>query len=340
MKKSILLAITLILILSCAAHAKKRKGSKPEWLKNPRAVYSEQMYLTAIGEGDSRSDAENMASGNLARTFESNVRAEETVNQRYMELTKNNKTDVEEQTDVTKSVNIQSQQTLFNIQFGENYTDDMGRIHTIAYLNRLKTAEIYESKINKNAERISYFVGIANDTYDPLLNYASLSAASAVSSHNEILLAQLTIIFPSAIDMLEINYNHNKIVKDAKAAAAAISCNIDIQNDEDNKITILLEELVNDLGFVLAADNVLSIDGEILLEKTYLKRDLEFVRFELQINVSDNSGNVVVSMSEKGREGHISATEAKARAIRTLSKKINKKLKKKLIAHLDGMVLE
>ena len=57
MKKTILLSIIIILILSCVAHAKKRKGSKPEWLKNPKAVYSKAMYLTAIGEGDSRSDA-------------------------------------------------------------------------------------------------------------------------------------------------------------------------------------------------------------------------------------------------------------------------------------------
>lgn len=340
MKKTILLSIILVLLLSCAAHAKKRKDSKPEWLKNPKVVYSEQMYLTAIGEGDSRSDAENMAAGNLARIFESNIKAEETVNQRYMELTKNSKTDVEEQTDVTKSVNIQSQQILFNIQFGESYTDDVGRIYAIAYLNRMKTAEIYENKINKNAGRIDYFMGIAEKTADAILKYAAMNAASAVSSHNELLLAQLTIIFPSAIDMLEINYNHDQIVKEANAAAKAVSCKIDIQNDEENKITILLEELINDLGFVLSNDNVLKIDGNILLEKTDLKRDLEFVRYELQVNVTDNKDNVIVSMSEKGREGHISASEAKARAIRTLSKKINKELKKKLIAYLDGMVLE
>ncbi len=298
------------------------------------------MYLTAIGEGDSRSDAENMAAGKLARIFESNIKAEETVNQRYMELTKNNKTSIEEQTDVTKNVNIQSQQTLFNIQHGESYTDDVGQVHAIAYLNRMKTAEIYENKINKNTGRIDYFLGIANKSADPILKYAAISAASAVSSINESLLAQLTIIFPSAIDMLEINYSHDKIVKDAKAAAAAVSCKIEIQNDEENKITILLEELINELGFVLSKENVLLIDGNILLEKTDLKRDLEFIRYELQINVTDNNDNVIVSMSEKGREGHVSATEAKARAIRTLAKQINKQLKKKLITYLDGMVLE
>ena len=340
MKKSILLSIILFLILSCAAYAKKRKNVKPEWLKNPKAVYSEQMYLTAIGEGDSRSDAESMAAGNLARIFESNIKAEETVNQRYMELTKNNKTDIEEQTNVTKNVNIQSQQTLFNIQYGESYTDDIGRVHAIAYLNKMKTADIYENKINKNAARINYFIGIAEKSSDPILKYAAMSAASAVSSNNELLLAQLTIIFPATIEMLEINYNYDQIVKDASIAAKAVSCKIDIQNDEENKITIMLEELINDLGFVISKNNVLKINGNIILEKTDLKRDLEFIRYELQINVTDNKDNVIVSMSEKGREGHISATEAKARAIRTLSKKINKQLKKKLIAYFDGMVLE
>ena len=340
MKKTILFSVILILILSCAANAKKRKSSNPTWLKNPKAAYPEQMYLTAIGEGDSRSDAENMAAGNLARIFESNIKTEETVNQRYMELTKNKKTDIEEQTDVIKNVNIKSQQTLFNIQYGESYTDDVGRVHTVAYLNRLKTAEIYENKINKNADRIEYFIGIADKSADPILKYAAMSAASAVSSINELLLAQLTIIFPSAIDMLEIDYNHDKIVKDTKTAAANISCKIEIENDEEKKITIMLEELINDLGFVLSKENVLKIDGNILLEKTDLKRDLEFIRYELQINVTDNKDSVIVSMSEKGREGHVSATEAKARAIRTLSKKINKQLKKKLIAYFDGMVLE
>ncbi|MEA2097293.1 MAG: hypothetical protein U9P73_11475 [Candidatus Cloacimonadota bacterium] len=340
MKKTFLLSIILILILSCAAHAKKRKDSKPEWLKNPKAVYSEQMFLTAVGEGDSRRDAESMAAGNLARIFESNIKAEETVNQRYMELTKNDKTDFEEQTDVSKSVNIKSQQTLFNIQYGESYTDDVGRIYAIVYLNRMKTAEIYENKINKNAARIDYFMGIADKSGDPILRYAAMNAASAVSSINELLIAQLTIIFPSAIDMLEINYNHNKIVKDANSAAANVSCKITIQNDEENKIAIMLEELVNDLGFVLFKESVLRIDGNIILEKTDLKRDLEFIRYELQINVKDNKDNVIVSMSEKGREGHVSVSEAKARAIRTLSKKINKQLKKKLIAYFDGMVLE
>ena len=340
MKKTILLSIILILILSCAAHAKKRKDSKPEWLKNPKAVYSEQMYLTAVGEGDSRSDAENMAAGNLARIFESNIKAEETVNQRYMELTKNDKTDFEEQTDVTKSVNIKSQQTLFNIQYGESYTDDVGRIYAIAYLNRMKTAEIYENKINKNASRIDYFMGIADKSGDPILRYAAMNAASAVSFINELLLSQLIIIFPSAIDMLEINYNHDKIVKDTNAAAANVSCKITIQNDEENKIAIMLEELINDLGFVLSKESVLRIDGNIILEKTDLKRDLEFIRYELQINVIDNKDSVIVSMSEKGREGHVSASEAEARAIRTLSKKINKQLKKKLIAYFDGLVLE
>ncbi|MCF7858216.1 MAG: LPP20 family lipoprotein [Candidatus Cloacimonetes bacterium] len=340
MKKTVLLLIIMILVISCVAHAKKKKSTQPEWLKNPKVVYSEQQYLTAIGEGDSRSSAENMAAGNLARIFESNVKAEETVTQRYFELTKNKKTSIEEQTEVNKNVNIQAQQTLFNIQFGESYTDDLGRVYAIAYLNRFKTAEIYESKIDKNSQRIEYFVKSATETNDPLMKYAAGSAALTVSAINEVLLAQLSIIFPSAIDMLEISYQHEKIVKLAKEAATAVTCGININNDKDNKITIMLEEMVNDLGFILSKDNVLRINGNILLEKTDLKRNLEFVRYELQISVKDDKDDTIVSMTEKGREGHVSALEARERALRTLGKVINKQLKSKLINYFDSLIME
>ena len=90
------------------------------------------MYLSAIGEADSRRDAENMAAANLARIFESRVKADETYKERYMELTKGGSTTYEEQSDVTKSVNIQAEQTLVNVEFAESYTNNMGRVFVLA----------------------------------------------------------------------------------------------------------------------------------------------------------------------------------------------------------------
>ena len=338
MKRSILLILLALLVLSCAVHAKKKKSKQPAWLENPKAVYAEQMYLSAIGEADSRSEAENMAAGNLAKIFESKVKTDETVLQRYMELTKGDEFSYEEQTDVTKNVNIQSEQTLFNIQFAESYTNEVGRVFVLAYFNRMKTGEIYEEKINRNTEKINYFEKECDSSKNIMFKYAAMSAASTVSLNNEVLLEQLGIIFPTSREMLEINYNHNDIMKKTADIAKQVSFKIDLKNDDENKVTILVEELMNDLGFVLAEENLLEIQGEVTFEDTDLNREQKFVRYELQLQVIDPNGVTIVTLDEKGREGHVSYTEAKARAVRTIEKKIKKQLRKKLITYFDGLI--
>ncbi|MCK4312950.1 MAG: LPP20 family lipoprotein, partial [Candidatus Cloacimonetes bacterium] len=244
MKK--ILLVVLMLIILFTLQAKKKKVKPPAWLENPKAVYSEQMYLSAIGEGDSRREAENIAAGNLSKIFESKVKTDETVVQRYMELTKGDEFTYEDQTDVTKSVNIQSEQTLFNIQFAESYTNEMGRVFVLAYLNRMKTAEIYGEKINKNTESVTYFTKLCDGSDDPMMKYAAMSAASAVGMSNEVLLEQLGIIFPTSKEMLEINYNYNDLMKKTAEVAKQLSFKIDIKNDTENKISILVEELLTD----------------------------------------------------------------------------------------------
>ena len=340
MKRGIVLIILSILVISCAAHAKKKKSKQPAWLENPKAVYSEQMYLTAIGEGDSRREAENMAAGNLSKIFESKVKTDETVVQRYMELTKGDEFTYEDQTDVTKRVNIQSEQTLFNIQFAESYTNEMGRVFVLAYLNRMKTAEIYEEKINKNTESVTYFTKLCDEADDPMMKYAAMSAASAVGLSNEVLLEQLGIIFPTSKEMLEIEYNYNDLMKKTAEVAKQISFKIDIKNDTENKISILVEELLTDLGFVLSDENLLNVEGEVSFEETELQREGEFVRYELKLKIIDSDNITIVTLSEKGREGHVSKSEAQARAVRTIEKKIKKTFKKKLIAYFDGLVVK
>lgn len=338
MKKSLIIVIIAMLMLSCSMYAKKNKA--PKWLDNPKSEYPENMYLSALGEADSRDMAENMAAGNLARIFESNVKTDQTYTQRYMELTKDGQTSYEDQSETLKNINISADQTLFNIEFGESYTDKMGRVHVIAYLNRMKTADIYEQKINENAERIKQYKQLADESFDILFDYAAMSAAAAFSSQNEILLNQLGIIFPTAKEMLELDYNHTDIMKQTAEIAKQIGFSVHIKNDEDNKISILVEELMNDLGFVISDNPLLKADGKVLFEETDLQREEKFVRYELQLQVIDPIDNTILTLDTKGREGHISYSEAKARSVRSVEKEIKKNLKKKIISYFDSMVLK
>ncbi|MDY6915784.1 MAG: LPP20 family lipoprotein [Candidatus Cloacimonadota bacterium] len=339
MKKTIFYSLLVILVISCSVQAKTADKGKPEWLQNPKSVYPENRYLTAIGEGDTRSAAEDMAAGNLSKIFESEVSADQTVSERYYELISSEESEYEQQTDITKNITVRSRQKLFNIQFAESYTDNMGRVHVLAYIDRLRTAGIYEEKIDNNSMKVNSFLSQAEKSSDILKKYACYSAARVISKQNETLLQQLTIISPSSREIIQLPYNSHDILKSYQHAAENIKFVVEITNDPDNKVTILVKEILTDMGFVVGKPPVLIANGSLVINSTDLNRqDLKFVRYELQLELSDNKNNSLITISDKGREGHVSENEAKARAIMTIENKIKVDLKKKLNEYFDRMV--
>ena len=342
MKKPILIILMFSVLLSCAATAKSKKSKDniPDWYKNPKSVYPAQMYLTAIGTGDSGTDAENDAAANISKIFESVVKTEQTVDQRYSELIKGDDITVEDQMSIDKKVYVQAGQTLFNLQFAERFTDKKGQVHVLAYLHRIKTADIYEEKINENAKRILYFAEQSNNKESVLKKYAFMNAAGVVSIANQTLLEQLQIIYPDALSFLELNYEHNEIMQQNAELAKKVTFRIGIENDPESKVTAVLEQMLTESGFVLSDNPELMITGKTLFENTNLKRDdgFKFVRYNFDLKITDSENNIIVSAYEKGKEGHTTHFEAKERCIRKIAKKINKSMKKKITAYFDGLV--
>lgn len=341
MRKSIVIILALIVVFACSVQAKTAKGGKPQWLQNPKLVYPENRYLTAVGSGDTRSAAEDMAAGNLAKIFEANITADQTVSERYYELMSAEKSEYEQQTNIRKNVNVRSQQTLFNVQFAESYTDNLGQVHVLAYIDRLKTAGIYEEKIADNSTRIKYFVKQAQASSDILQKYAFYSAANVIIARNQTLIQQLAIISPVSKDVLELNYNPQEIKTQFTQTAQKIKFQIEIINDRENKITSLVKEILTDMGFVVGTPPLLKASGSLEIVPTDLKRqNLIFVRYELQLEIIDNNFQTLVTINDKGREGHISETEAEARAVMTIENKIKRELRDKLNSYFDRMILK
>lgn len=338
MRRLIIFVLAIMILISCAAQAKP-KNNKPEWLNNPKSAYPEQMYLTAIGEGDSRSQAEDYAAANLAKIFESNVSADETYLQQYKEVIKNGDVDYSDESDIMKSVNIKSDQKLYNIQFAESFTDNVGRVHVLAYLNRLQTAQIYEEKIEKNSITIKYYQKQSLVSSNKLSAYAAMNMAAVYSAENEYLMKQLEIIHSASAEFIELDYDYNEITRLASQLAHNITFAIDVKNDAENKLGIMLEEMFTEMGFTMGEKPDLMVNGNIDFENADLNRDdFKFIRYDVQLKISDRSGVIVAALNEKGKEGHTTYTEAEARAVRKINKKIDTSLRKKVIDYFNSLV--
>ncbi len=323
------------LLLGLAGCKSLTGGGTPDWVANPKSVYPENQYLVAVGEGDTRRTAENAAAANLARIFEAHIESDE----RLLDQSRETGKTFERTTDFTANINILSSQTLYNIQHAEAWQDDRGRVHAVAYLNRRKTAAIYRDKIDEQTTRVNFLLANARETEDLLKKYATLRAANRHAAEAKYLLRQLKVIHPPSVPDSTPSYTENKIRKALAETARQIRVQIAVQGDDAHRITSVLEELITRYGFVIGTPAVLKIVGSVSVDDTGQRTaDLVFVRYTLALQVKEADGTTLISLSEKGREGHVSLAEARIRSFRTLENIIRPGGSQRLDTYFDTLI--
>ncbi len=344
--KASLLLLTVFLIASCGGS--KSTGSpkgRPAWMDNPAAAYPERNFLSARGAGDSREAAENNASGNLAKIFKSEITVDQITRERYSAFTKMSGSMQEElQTDMDQIVKVLAGETLFNVKFSNSYTDDMGRVHVLAYLDRRETAGIYEEKINANYDRIAFLNEQLETISDPVSRYAVLNAAYTVSQINKAMLDQLNFINATSYSMLitgKEDLSYSVLGKKLTDAAKSLTFSVSFAGD-DGRVASMTSETISKMGFPIVQNNaVVKINGEIRYEDVDLKREnMEFVGWNLDLNVIGPDGSTFVHIDAKGREGGVSKEAAKRIALREIGKNVGKKLEKELTAYFDTRLVK
>ena len=314
----------------------KAADGRPAWLVNPGMRYPESRFLVASGDGDTLRAAQNAATANLAKIFESRIQAEDNLSERYREWAKGGKSAFESESILSRRVSIQTAQDLFNIQFSPSFTAPDGRVHVLAALDRAETAAIYRQRIGENAARVRAFAQRVAGT-DPLHRYAFLQRGATVALQNRMLLQQLDLISMADRKAVDLGYDADSLFTQAADAGRAIRCTVRLEGDLDRKVSVAVEEVLNDLGFSIGASPVLTVSGKVLLERTDLGRPEVFVRYDVQVQLADPAGHVIATFAEKGREGHLTQKEAEARALRVVRDQLRETLRGKVVQYFKGL---
>ncbi|PID27873.1 MAG: hypothetical protein CSB55_07430 [Candidatus Cloacimonadota bacterium] len=324
-----------ILILGVAVLFGK-SSEKPQWLTDIKSKYPESLYLASIGKGDSKNNAENNAAANLARIFESKIKVDETTIQRYSELSVNNKTDVSEEMKSNKSVSVSSGQTLFNVKFGEYFTDETGEVFTVAYAERFSTGDIYEQKIKYNSEQTEFFLAKADKSENNFQKFAALSVAEIFAETNKNLLNQLMIISPETAEFCKPEYSLSKIRQNKEEAAASVYYSVDIKNDSDGYIKDIFDEMLTDQGFSSGEDPIIEVKGNIEFKDVKLNRPEKFISYRANISIK-NKDKDIAFLRLKGREGSSDRERAQEIAFRSIQRKITREFTKKFYRYIDRL---
>lgn len=327
---TLLYIFAAVVLTSCTTLS----GGEPGWVSNPKTAYPDDLYLAAVGAGDTRRSAENAATASLSRIFESHIESDERVLDQIHETT----TRFERTTDFSSDVNILSSQTLYNIQHAEAWKDGSGRYHAVAYLDRRETAAIYRDKIDELTGRVHFTLTLAEQADNLLDRYAQLRAANRRAAENDRLLRQLRVIHPPTASASAPDYSISEIHKALADTARQIRVQIHIEGDTDGRMTACIEELITRYGFVLGTPTVLEIAGRVAItDDGQRTADLVFVRYELAVQIKDTGGIVLAAVNNKGREAHQSQTEARSRSFRTMERAITTEGVQRLDAFFDAL---
>ena len=338
MRKAIIL-VAVILTVSCAMNARQGTNGRPGWLNDPKSLYPDNMYLSAIGEGDTRRQAEADAASALSRIFETHVQTQSTFNEHYYELVTGGQADAVTTTEQQQDVTLTSDQTLLNVQYGESWTDERGRVHIIGYIDRLHTGQVYEEKVSKGAQQVRSFLNRGRQSKDLLDAYAYISAALVVAQCNDVLMNQLAIISPSMYEFVDLGYKLEDIIVEQRNTGQQIGIEVQVTGDDGGKIAAALRELLSAQGFALRKGGQLKVIASVQFEDVDLdKPNQAFVRWHLKVDVERTAGESLVSIYEKQREGSVNRDQAVAIAYREMDKKLKQVFMTQFMDYLAGLV--
>lgn len=325
--------------MGCSSNTLVKSNDKPEWIDNPKAKYPDGMYLAAVGYGSTRRAAEADAMGSVARIFKTDVRANTKFTERYSELSATKQEDeVSLFSENTKDIFISAEQDLINIEIGETYTDNLGKVYALAYIHRSRTADIYDEKITQTDQMVELYMAKYSQASDNIRRYAYLGVASIFAYQNQVLLDQFAIISPLEYEMVGIENKYPRINSLLRELASKISFSIEIANDENDIIFNTVKEIINEMNFNISASNpMLIVKGSYQYQNVELERNEEFVKYEFDLSISDYTGQTVVSLNEKSRSGGINKDQAVAKSKSAIVASLKKKLQVRIEKYFDSL---
>lgn len=332
---------SMAFLSACATGSSSQRGGKsPLWLTDKDAVYPVDEFLAETGEGDGLSDAKAAAAGAIAQIFRTRITVDSTIRTRYTEMTGEGGQllGMLSRTDIDESIGQSSDESLVNLRYGESWTSDMGRVYTIAYLDRAETGRLYRRRIMENDSRIVELRQRADSQDDPLRRFAFLDAALVSAEINRVLVEQLEIInMPMAASIIH-DYNLGELREERADQARALRIRVEVFGDPEGRIGAVLSDWVTSRGFTVADNGDMFLSAMTGITPVTLNNDYENLAWELNLSLMDFLGQPAVTLPGSGRSSGVSKTAAEERAYFDMSEKVSKDFDRAFNAYLDSFL--
>ena len=306
----------------------------PQWMNDLDSVYPDSQYIAAVGTGDTRRDAESDASGSVARRFNVDIKADTQAQKRYHEVVSNEKSYNESDVSIVDKVSSSANEQLKDLKFSDPYVDAKGQVNIVAYLDRNSVANLYRTVITKDKSVIDSLRIRADSASSALVGFAILDSAVVISMNSDRLISQLQIISPATAKVLASQVDTQSLIAKRDAFAQKLGYTISIDGDTDGKVAGIIRKALGTLKIPYNAKGNLQVQGTVSMESVEVNPQFKSVRWTLTVGLMDETGASIANFFKESRENAISDPEARAFAIKSIEKGINKDFLESLNSYL------
>ncbi|MDR1957237.1 MAG: LPP20 family lipoprotein [Treponema sp.] len=306
---------------------KVSQGKEPAWIASPDAVYDKNAFVTAVGHGADRNQAERDALGKLVAVFGQSVQAELKTINTYSEAVSKGAVNVSENTSVQNAIKTSAEMdALIGAEIEEVWFDNKTTYYAVAVLEKGQAARLYADMIRSNERIIGDLLAIPDAEKNTLDGYSRYQLAATIADVNRVYANVLTMV-GSTVGIVPGDMKKGDAYRlEAVNITKSIPIRVTVTDDRSNRIRDAFASALTKQGFRSGGTDARYV-LEVRLELSPVElpgQQNQFVRYVIEGNLIDTrDASVLLPFSINGREGHRSLSEAENRAVGVAERKIN-----------------
>jgi hypothetical protein len=299
----------------------------PEWILSPHGLYPPERYLTGMGEGDSREQAEKRAYAAISRIFSAQITSQ-AMDREIFSLQESEQVSLtRRELQLDRRIQVSTEKVLENVKILDVWRQPtILRFYVLAGIDRHQAEQSLLERLADLDEAIEALLHQGRSHSHKLERIRGYKHALSLLVDREALNADLRIIrasgesLPPAYRLAHIRQEFHDFV----GREVVIMVSMEGDNHEDLERAILeglkreglLRATTKSAMGEVRGDEDLTIVGQGKLWPVDVPDPLfEYVRWCADIDIYEQpSSRLVGVISETGREGHITGLEARVRA--------------------------
>jgi len=314
-------------IFSCAGSPKVQTA--PLWVTDTEKAYPDRDWLVVVEAEQDAKLAERAAVTRLAQIFRVDLVSVTNANRQFAESIngvkgKNLLITSQSNAIAQELISTSAVSGLIGLQI-ESWANPKGRSYANARMNRKECSARYSAMIRENEKVIGGLKEEAERNPRTFEAFQMLNLAYSFAVVTDNFHSLLTVLDLSAISRRPSYGNAEAVKSLAQSAGRSIVVTVRVNGDNSGRIEKAFTESLNSRGFRTSAegDNFYVLAASFQLEDVDIKNSSnKFARYILNYSLKDRGGVDLFSASDNGREGHLTESEARQRAIRAAEQTI------------------